>query len=117
MRATFEIRDVTCFFCEAEWAGISQALRLSEREVDILQCLMLGENECEAAAFLRMSRRTVRTHLDRIRWKLGMRARTQVIVRLFDAHIDWLSTANPPPGCRLNGRLAQIPNPAIIGCE
>ena len=38
------IRGGTCFFCEAAWAGISRSLRLSKREIEILQRLMLGDD-------------------------------------------------------------------------
>ncbi|MGO9111520.1 MAG: helix-turn-helix domain-containing protein [Thermoguttaceae bacterium] len=82
-------------------------LSLSKREVEILQCLMLGENEGEAAEFLDMAPRTVRTHLERLRWKLGVRTKAELVVQLCDVHIDWLCQSYPPPGCRLNGRLAR----------
>jgi len=102
--------DGSCFFCESAWVGISQVLGLSKREVEILQSLMLGDDEREAALFLGLSPRTVRTHLERIRRKLGLRTRAELIVRLCDAHIDWLLETSPPPGCRLSGRIARIQN-------
>ena len=108
MSDTHESRDGTCLFCETAWAGVSQSLRLSKREVEILQCLILGDNEREVALFIGLTCRTVRTHLERIRWKLGVHTRVELIVRLCDAHLDWLCEASPPMGCRLNGRLARI---------
>jgi len=101
-------REGICFFCEAAWAGISQMLGLSKREVEILQCLVLGDDEREAALLLKLAPRTIRTHLERIRWKLGVHTRAELIAFLCDAHLDWLCEASPPPGCRLNGRLARI---------
>ena len=62
MSDNHESRDGTCFFCEAAWEGVSQRLRLSKREVEILQCLILGDNEREVAPFLGLKGRTVRTH-------------------------------------------------------
>ncbi len=105
---TDETRDGACFFCEAAWIGVSQSLSLSEREVEILQCLMLDDDERQAAGFLELTPRTIRTHLERIRRKLGVHTRTALSVRLSKAHLDWLCEASPPTGCRLNGRLARI---------
>lgn len=98
----------TCSFCESAWAGVSKALHLSIREVEILQCLMLGDDERDVAAFLQISVHTVGTHLERLHAKLGVHTRTSLMVRLFDAHLDWLREASPPPGCRLNVRLERI---------
>ena len=112
MHDTPKTRKRACFFCEAAWAGISQALSLSEREVEIFQRLILGESEREVAAALATSPRTVRTHLERLRRKLGLHNRTELIVRIFDAHFDWLVQARIPSGCRLKGRLTGVRNAA-----
>ena len=111
---TCETHDGSCFFCEAAWAGVSQVLSLSKREAEILQRLMLGDDEREAARFLELTPRTLRTHLERIRWKLGIHTRTELIVRLCYAHLVWLCDASPPPGCRLIDRLATIRNHATM---
>jgi len=97
----------TCFFCEAAWAGLAEMLGLSKREVEVLQCLLLDDDEREVAVFLRMSPRTVRTHLERIHKKLAVHSRIALVVQLFDVHVDWLCHASPPSGCRLNSRLAR----------
>jgi DNA-binding CsgD family transcriptional regulator len=115
MHDTPKTRKRACFFCEAAWAGISQALSLSEREVEIFQRLILGESEREVAATLATSPRTVRTHLERLRRKLGAHNRTELIVRIFDAHFDWLVQARIPSGCRLKGRLTGVRNAAKTG--
>jgi len=112
MHDTPKIRKRACFFCEAAWAGISQALSLSEREVQIFQRLILAESEREAAATLETSPRTVRTHLERLRRKLGLHNRTELIVRIFDAHFDWLVQARIPSGCRLSSQPTRIRNAA-----
>jgi hypothetical protein len=69
---------------------------------------MLGDDEIEAALFLGLTFRTVRTHLERIHAKLGVHTRAALMVRLFDAHLDWLSEAHPPLWCRLNGRPVRV---------
>jgi DNA-binding CsgD family transcriptional regulator len=108
MSDTCETNDGCCFFCEAAWAGVSQLLSLSARDVEILQRLMLEDDECEVARFLGLTSRTLRTHLERIRRKLGVRTLTELIVRLFDAHLDWFCEATPPARCRMIVRLARF---------
>jgi DNA-binding CsgD family transcriptional regulator len=103
-----KIHNGNCFFCETAWAGISHVLSLSKREVEILQRLILGEDECEAALFLGLTSRTLRTHLERVHRKLGVHSRSMLIVRLFDAHLDWFCEATPPARCRMNVRLARF---------
>ncbi len=97
----------TCYFCQAAWAGISKELCLSGEEVDILQCLLLGDNDRQAADFLGVAFCTVRTHLERLHRKLGVHTRMELTVRLFDAHCDWLCKEGPPQGCRMIVRLAR----------
>jgi DNA-binding CsgD family transcriptional regulator len=99
-----ETRDGTCSFCEPAWAGISLALSVSKREVEILQCLVLGDSEGQAADFLGISRCTVHTHLMRVYNKLGVHSRAELIVRLYDAHGEWQRQGSPPLGCHLNRR-------------
>ena len=94
-----------CFFCRTAWAGICRICPFSHREVEILQCFILDYNERDVAEFLGMSHSTVRTHLKRIREKLGAHRRAAIVSRLHEIHLDWLSTSSPPLGCRLNGRL------------
>jgi DNA-binding CsgD family transcriptional regulator len=102
------IRGGTCFFCEAAWAGISRSLRLSKREIEILQRLMLGDDKRGASLLLGLPLRTFQRHLERIHQKLGVHTEEALIVRLFDAYFDWLCEASPPPGCRMNVRLARF---------
>ena len=75
----------TCFLSSCLEA-FPKALCLSKQEVDILQCLVFGENDSEVAAF-GVRCRTVRTHLERIRRKLKVRTRVQMIVRVFELRI------------------------------
>jgi DNA-binding CsgD family transcriptional regulator len=97
-----------CFFCGAAWTGITRILSLSEREVEILQCIVDGEDVRQAALFLRISPRTVRTHLERVRVKFGVHTQAELVVQLSYAHLNWLCETSPPEGCRLYGRLAKL---------
>jgi DNA-binding NarL/FixJ family response regulator len=54
----------------------STGLELSGREVDVLTCLAAGERDEDIACSLRISVRTVRSYLDRIRDKTGLRRRS-----------------------------------------
>jgi DNA-binding NarL/FixJ family response regulator len=51
-------------------------LELSDREVDVLACVAAGERDEDIALSLRISIRTVRSYLDRIRDKTGLRRRS-----------------------------------------
>ena len=102
MSSVDQNRDGVCFFCEAAWAGIRETLDFSKRDAEILQCLILGDDERNAAIFLRLSHCTVHTHLKRIHEKLGVHSRTELVVQIFYAHNAWLRASTPPPGCHLN---------------
>jgi DNA-binding NarL/FixJ family response regulator len=51
-------------------------LDLSEREVDVLRCVAAGARDEDIALRLKISIRTVRSYLDRIRDKTGLRRRS-----------------------------------------
>jgi len=101
-------RGGRCFFCATAWAGITKSLGLSKREVEILQWQIMGKKECQVADLLGVSLSTVCTHQRRLRRKLGVHSQIELIVRLFDAYLDWLCRSSPPRGCRLKGRLTKI---------
>ncbi len=91
-----------CYFCTTAWAGMARFLRLSQCEVKILQRLIHDESQRQIAAARGISVRTVGTHLERIHRKLNVHSRTELIMRLFEAHRDWRRDASPPAGCRVN---------------
>lgn len=65
---------------------------LTEREVEILQHLSLGQTNQEIADELFLSERTVRTHVTNILAKLGLSNRTQAVIfalRQGIAHMDY----------------------------
>ena len=57
------------------------ALRLSERELEVLHELAAGRSNKEIAAHLHVSPNTVKTHIARLFEKLGARRRTEAIHR------------------------------------
>jgi NarL family two-component system response regulator LiaR len=65
---------------------------LTEREVEILQHMALGQTNQEIADELFLSERTVRTHVTNILAKLGLSNRTQAVLHALRqgiAHIDY----------------------------
>jgi DNA-binding NarL/FixJ family response regulator len=65
---------------------------LTEREVEILQHMALGQTNQEIADELFLSERTVRTHVTNILAKLGLSNRTQAVIHALKqgiAHIDY----------------------------
>jgi DNA-binding NarL/FixJ family response regulator len=53
-----------------------RGMDLSEREIDVLTCLATGARDEDIALRLKISVRTVRSYLDRIRDKTGLRRRS-----------------------------------------
>jgi DNA-binding CsgD family transcriptional regulator len=56
---------------------------LSERERQIAGWLKSGKNNREIAAILKLSELTVKTHLQNIRAKLGVKTRAQIVASLW----------------------------------
>jgi DNA-binding NarL/FixJ family response regulator len=66
---------------EAPAAGPGGQVRLTEREVQILQLLVRGHTNRQIGAQLGVSPETIRNRLSRIYWKLGVTTRTHAAVR------------------------------------
>lgn len=76
------------------WRRVAAALRLSDRERQIVQCLFEDMTEREAAARLSISSHTVHTHIARLYRKLGVRTRCGLASRIMTVHADDVS--RPP---------------------
>ena len=73
---------------ESAWDDVN----LTEREVEILQHMALGQTNQEIADELFLSERTVRTHVTNILAKLNLNNRTQAVLHALKegiAHIDY----------------------------
>lgn len=55
-------------------------MKLSKRELEILELISLGNSDKEIASDLHISARTVQTHVKRIVLKLNARNRTNAVV-------------------------------------
>lgn len=80
----------TAFLPDSEWLAIAASLRLSQREVQILRCILNDDSEAAAAEALGMSPHTVHTHVERLYRKLGVNSRCQTAVRIFATYVALL---------------------------
>jgi len=81
--------DQPAFFIkESNWREIMRVLRISPRESEIIQYIMIGENEAFIASRLGISTHTIRTHLERLYNKLNVKSRSQLIVRIFEQYVS-----------------------------
>jgi DNA-binding NarL/FixJ family response regulator len=63
----------------------SELSELTERELGVLKLIARGHSNAEIAKLLIVSEATVRTHVNRILTKLGVRDRTQAAVRAYES--------------------------------
>lgn len=64
-----------------------KALGLTIREIEVLECLRLGESNKEIARSLGISPNTVKTHLKSLYTKLGANNRTQAVTQASELSI------------------------------
>jgi len=64
-----------------------KALGLTKREIEVLECLRLGESNKEIARSLDISPNTVKTHLTSLYTKLGANNRTQAVTQATELSI------------------------------
>lgn len=67
----------------SEWQTIANALCLSKRGSEVAHLLLDGLNEDEISDALKLSRRTVHAHLERLYRRLGVHSRADLILCLF----------------------------------
>lgn len=70
-----------------QWTSIGLALRLSPRELQIVQSVFDDLKEAAIADKLGISAHTVHTHLERLYRKLSVRGRTMMSVRIFAEYL------------------------------
>ena len=74
------------------WLVLGQELRLSSRELQIVQQVFDDRREETIASLLGISPHTVNTHLQRLYRKLGVSSRTALILRVVAAYMALVGT-------------------------
>src|SRR5436305_15187040 len=64
------------------WQAVARRLRLSPRELEISQLIFHDCKELAIADGLGMSPLTVRTHMERLYRKLGVKSRVKLVLRI-----------------------------------
>ncbi len=77
-----------CRLTVDEWESLAEALQLTPRELDIVQCLLFGKSEIDIGRELGISTNTVHTHLGRIYRKLEVRSIAGLILRIFATYVE-----------------------------
>ena len=77
-------------FSTTDWNRAAARLYLSRRELEIVMRLFDGESEKQVASDLRITTRTVHTHVEHIYLKTHAQNRAQLLVRVF-----WALTRDP----------------------
>ena len=68
---------------DSEWARLQRKLRLTDREVEVLQGLFDEQTDQAIASTLGITSRTVRAHLDNVYRKCDCRTRTGAVISVF----------------------------------
>ena len=79
---TFSSPSSKELFSESEWSRLIDHLALPERQVEILDLLLRGENDKQIARKLKISQPTLRTHLQRMYGRFNVPNRTSLVVEL-----------------------------------
>jgi len=72
-------------FSEAEWLGLRNHFRLSERQLQVARWICRGCTNDAIAARLRLSEGTVRVYTDGLYKRMGVQSRLGLLVRIVEA--------------------------------
>jgi len=70
-------------FSDRQWLSLAHSLQLSDRELEIIQCIFDDNTEAGMARELGISAHTIHTHLERLYRKLGVASRCAAVVCIF----------------------------------
>jgi DNA-binding CsgD family transcriptional regulator len=82
LKKTFSSPSSKELFNESEWSKLIEHLALPERQAEILNLLLHGENDKQIARKLKISQPTLRTHLQRMYGRFNVSNRTSLVVEL-----------------------------------
>lgn len=100
---------------EADWAETAHALRLSGRELQIVQGVFDNHKETAIAADLGIAPRTVDTHLERLYRKLTVTTRVALVLRVMQAVLQSNARPNPASADELVGSAPLRPSGVGVG--
>jgi len=75
-------------FHDRQWQSLARSLQLSDRELEILQCIFDDLTDGAIGIELSISGHTVHSHLQRLYHKLGVASRCALMVRVFGEHLS-----------------------------
>ena len=84
------------YLTNSEWRSIAALLHLSDRQLQVVRCIFNNLDESSIGRELGVAAGTVHTHLDRLYRKLGVRCRSEVMVRIFLAYLAHRGRSRPP---------------------
>ena len=91
-------------FSEDQWERITEAMRVSPRQMEIVRCLFRGFGDKQIARHLGISVHTVRTHFDRLFLRCGAADRIELILRVVTEFLNQCASADCP---RMGGPRSQ----------
>ena len=71
-----------------QWLSLARALPLSERELEIVQCIFDDHTGPAMARQLGISVHTINTHMERLYRQLGVNTRSAAVVCVFAEHLN-----------------------------
>ncbi len=71
-----------------QWLSLARALQLSERELEIVQCIFDDHTAAAMARQLGISVHTINMHMQRLYRKLGVNTRSAAVVCVFAEHLN-----------------------------
>jgi DNA-binding CsgD family transcriptional regulator len=77
------------FLSRFEWKRIGRVLEFSPRESEIAALLLASHSDLEVASMLGISSHTVHSHLERLYRKLGVRSRSELLLRIFETYVHF----------------------------
>jgi DNA-binding CsgD family transcriptional regulator len=91
---------------DEQWLRIARCLAVSERELQIVKRVFEDEPEKRIAGALKISPHTVHTHLMHLHWKLGVKSRVGLVLRVFREYVAEAERQEPA-----------LPGPTPLPCR
>ena len=113
----------SAIFSEQAWGELGASLQLSRRELQTVRGIFDDRKESAIASELGISAHTVHTHMERLRHKLGVVDRVELVLRIVNEflRLTTLPGGSLPPLCasRAAGRcpLQRKTRVALRGCN